>query len=110
MDRIVISITNKFLTNLLDKHFEKSSLAFRAKGKDESEEKNHHLAINKIIEFKQKNITTNLFVAECDIKKFYDTVNHNLCLDLFENLTEKSKSDCNDCSSKSAKQRLNNNL
>jgi hypothetical protein len=103
MDRIVISITNKFLTDLLDCHFEKSSLAFRAKEKIESKEKNHHLAINKIIEFKQRNIKINLFVAECDIKKFYDTVNHNLCFSLFEDLTEKSKSNCNDSSLKSAK-------
>jgi len=103
MDRIVISITNKFLTNLFDSHFEPCSLAFRAKGKEHGEEKNHHLAINKIIEFKQKNITTNLFVAECDIKKFYDTVNHNLCFRLFEDLTEKSKSNCNENSLKSAK-------
>lgn len=103
MDRIVISITNKFLTNLFDNYFDESSLAFRAKGKDEGGEKNHHLAINKIIEFKQKNISCNLFVAECDIKKFYDTVNHKVCLNLFEDLIEKSKSNCNDNSLKCAK-------
>jgi len=102
-DRIVISITNKFLTDLLDDHFEKSSLAFRAKIPGEREEKNHHLAISKIIQFKQHNVNTNLFVAECDIKKFYDTVNHDLCLKLFEDLTEKSKSKCNSDSLKSAK-------
>ncbi|WP_018342206.1 reverse transcriptase domain-containing protein [Cytophaga aurantiaca] len=101
MDRIVISLSNKFLTNLLDNYFEDSALAFRAKKNEE--EKNHHLAINKIIDFKLKNSSVDLFVAECDIKKFYDTVNHDLCFNLFENLLEKSQSNCNSTSIKNAK-------
>ncbi|RZL32612.1 MAG: RNA-directed DNA polymerase, partial [Pedobacter sp.] len=48
-------------------------------------------------------MTNNLFVAECDIKKFYDTVNHDLCIRLFEDLAEKSKGDCSISSLKSAK-------
>jgi hypothetical protein len=103
MDRIVISITNKYLTVLFDQHFEPSSLAFRAKSKDQTEEKNHHIAINKIIEFKKQNSNVDLFVAECDIKKFYDTVNHNKCLDLFNNLLEASSENCDEISKKSSK-------
>lgn len=95
MDRIVISITNKFLTDLLDVFFEENSLAFRAKNNVSSKEKNHHYAINEIIAFKNRNLDCDIFVAECDIKKFYDTVNHNLCFELFDKLMKKSLSRCN---------------
>lgn len=82
-DRIVISLTNKFLTKLFDEFFEDSSLAFRATKSNDVKVKNHHLAVNRIIEYKAKNIDRNLWVAECDMKKFYDTVNHKMCLNAF---------------------------
>lgn len=90
-DRIVLSLTNKFLTELFDDYFEKSALAFRAIKDSESRDRNHHLAIKKIIEYKESYSDTDLFVAECDMKKFYDTVNHKICLDSFNKLIEKAK-------------------
>lgn len=90
-DRIVLSLTNKFLTELFDGYFEKSSLAFRAIKDSESRDRNHHLAIKKIIEYKKSHNEIDLFVAECDMKKFYDTVNHKICLESFEKLIEKVK-------------------
>jgi Reverse transcriptase (RNA-dependent DNA polymerase) len=90
-DRIVISLTNKFLTELFDDFFEDSALAFRALKKDAPSPKNHHLAVNKIIAFKNSHIENDVFVAECDLKKFYDTVNHKKCLEAFQMLIEKAK-------------------
>lgn len=87
-DRIVLSLTNKFLTELFDDFFEESALAFRAIKDTESLERNHHLAIKKIIDYKSNYSEIDLFVAECDMKKFYDTVNHKICLDSFEKLIE----------------------
>ena len=65
-DRIVIGITNKFFTELFDSFFEDSSLAFRAKNSSNSEDKNHHLAILRIIKYKKTNVNKTTFVAECD--------------------------------------------
>lgn len=90
-DRIVLSLTNKFLTELFDLEFEKSALAFRAMKDSESHERNHHLAIKKIIEYKTSHKSADLFVAECDMKKFYDTVNHTICWESFIKLIEKIK-------------------
>lgn len=75
VDRIIISQLNKYLTYHFDRTFENCSYAFRSRasvGKSFS----HHGAVEDIIEFKRKNNKKNLFVAECDIKKFYDCVNH----------------------------------
>ncbi len=90
-ERIVISLTNKYLTELFDEFFEASSLAFRAKDKFYDLEKNHLLAISRIIKYKKEHQNKDIYVAECDLKKFYDTVNHKKCKVAFDNLTKKSK-------------------
>jgi Reverse transcriptase (RNA-dependent DNA polymerase) len=91
-DRIVISLTNKFFTELFDDFFEESALAFRAIKDNDPVRKNHHLAIKKIIQYKNLHKEKELYVAECDMKKFYDTVNHKKCLDSFYTLITKAES------------------
>jgi hypothetical protein len=92
-DRIILSITNKYFTDLFDDYFEDCSLAFRAVKEKEGMtiRKNHHTAIKKIIDFKNLHIDSDLYVAECDMKKFYDSVNHKICLESFVKLIEKVK-------------------
>lgn len=95
-DRIILSITNKFLTRLFDKYFEESALAFRAvnfvNGKPII--KNHHTAIEGILEYKKgKYQDVSLNVAECDMKKFYDSVNHKICMNSFYQLIARVKAD-----------------
>lgn len=90
-DRILLSITNKFLTRLFDDHFQSSSYAFRSKKNDDGAVLSHHDCIKDIIDFRTKNIGKVLYVAECDMKKFYDTVNHKIAQSLFDELILKSK-------------------
>lgn len=93
-DRIILSLVNKFFTDLFDDFFEGSALAFRAVKKNDKGEiviTKHHDAVEKIIAHKEKNQNSDFFVAECDIKKFYDSVNHKVCLDEFNKLIEKAK-------------------
>ncbi len=94
-DRIIISITNKFLTYLFDDYFEKASYAFRAPKEinGESVIPNHHKAIDSIIDYKKTCDNKVVYVAECDMKKFFDTVNHETCLYLFNLLIQKAKED-----------------
>jgi reverse transcriptase-like protein len=89
-DRLILSFTNKFLSKLFDKYFEDCSLAFRAKP---MELVNHHIAIQRIQEYKAKHKTIPLWVAECDMQKFYDSVNHKTIKEQFEMLISKSKHD-----------------
>ena len=77
-DRIVLSLTNKFLTRVFDEQFQDSSFAFRSKRNSQGNIISHHDCILGIGEFRSENATSNLFVAECDMKKFYDTVNHKI--------------------------------
>jgi hypothetical protein len=91
-DRIILSITNKFLTQLFDEHFQNSSYAFRSKKNDQNTILSHHDCIDDILKFRKKNKNIELYVAECDMKKFYDTVNHKIAKILFNELIVKSKS------------------
>lgn len=89
-DRIILSLTNKFLTLILDKHFKDSSYAFRSK-KIDNKTISHHNCIRDIISYKKSNSASELFVIECDMKKFYDTVNHKIAFNLFNELITKVK-------------------
>lgn len=81
-DRIIISQCNKYLTTCFDPLFLDCSYAFRS-GKKDGKSFSHHKAVEDIIEYKKKYLEKDLYVAECDIKKFYDCVNHNIVKDIF---------------------------
>jgi len=89
-DRIILSLTNKFLTQLLDKYFQDSSYAFRAKRNQENFTLSHHDCIRDILKYKNANKEQEFFVVECDMKKFYDTVNHKIANSLFDELISQS--------------------
>jgi hypothetical protein len=90
-DRILLSLTNKFLTQLFDEHFQDNSYAFRSKKNAEGSILSHHDCIKDILEFRKMKIHKELYVAECDMKKFYDTVNHKIAKMLFDELIIKSQ-------------------
>lgn len=92
-DRIVLSITNKFLTRLFDKHFSENAFAFRAKRNIDNQILSHHDCILEILSFTQEQQNDELYVFECDMRKFYDTVNHKIVKQEFEGLITKSKID-----------------
>ncbi|MCU0352066.1 MAG: reverse transcriptase/maturase family protein [Flavobacterium sp.] len=90
-DRIILSLTNKFLTRVFDIQFQDNSFAFRAKRNSKKQIISHHDCILSIGEYRFQNSESEIFVAECDMKKFYDTVNHKITLKLFQSLIETAK-------------------
>jgi len=90
-DRIILSLTNKFLTRIFDEQFLDSSYAFRSKRNSHGNILSHHDCIIGIGKYRSENTGRNLFVAECDMKKFYDTVNHQIVLYLFQSLIDTAK-------------------
>jgi len=93
-DRLIISFTNKFLTQLFDKYFERESLAFRAPQREEGRKVifSHHEAIRRIKDYRDEQESP-LWVAECDMKKFYDSVNHKIALKCFNQFIRKAAAD-----------------
>lgn len=90
-DRIILSLTNKFLTQLFDDKFQDNSYAFRAKKNQQNQTLSHHDCIKDILDYRLSNADNKLFVVECDMKKFYDTVNHKMVRQKFYDLIKLSQ-------------------
>lgn len=89
-DRVILSITNKFLTDLFDQYFEECSYAFRSpKNNENNSALSHHDCIKSIKEYKAKKENKDLWVVECDMEKFYDTVNHDIIKILYSDIIDK---------------------
>jgi retron-type reverse transcriptase len=69
--RIIIGQCAKYLIDIFDKYFLDYSYAFR------KNKLNHHQAIKDLIEYKASYDDQSLWVAECDIKGFFDCVHHD---------------------------------
>ena len=89
-DRIILSLTNKFLTQLFDDKFRESSYAFRIK-KRGNQIISHHDCIKDILSYKNDHKNENLYVVECDMKKFFDTIDHKIVEKKFDELISISK-------------------
>lgn len=90
-DLIIISQYSKYLTNCFDQLFLDCSYAFRS-NINSSIIFNHHKAVRDIMRFNASR-GDSIFVAECDIKKFYDCVNHRVLMEKFKSLVSRAKKD-----------------
>jgi hypothetical protein len=79
-ERLILSLTNKYFTAISDAIFKDCSYAFRGKERNVT----YHDAVSEIQNFKTQRPNEDLFVAECDIKKFFDCVDHKILLSQFE--------------------------
>lgn len=76
--KIVLSIYNKFLTNILDTEFLRYSYAFR---KPSGGNQFQHLdAVKELIRFRKEHLGEILYVSECDMQKFYDTLDQYITI------------------------------
>lgn len=82
-ERIYASLYNKVFTHLLDPLFYENSLAFRVARK--GEDMMHLRAVRKIKDFRRAHEGI-VWVAECDMKKFYDTLDHDVIKQRFSQL------------------------
>lgn len=93
--RIIINLTARYFMDTFDILFKKSSYAFRRGIQNNGEIPTHHDCITEILKFKNEAESKDIFVSECDIKSFYDIINHKEILNSFDDLknelTEKNK-------------------
>lgn len=84
-DKIILSITNRYLTAIFDPFFIERSYAFRYKRLINGKEMcpTHHEPVEEILAYRKEHDGVSLFVTECDMKKFFDTVNHSVIKGIF---------------------------
>lgn len=82
---LILQETNRLLINKYDCLFEDSSFAFRGKIKGKPIP-SHHDTIKKILEYRNQHFVEGIYVTECDLQKFFDTINHEIIQRKFDNL------------------------
>lgn len=90
--KILISATSSYFTQAFDKHLHEEILSYRPRriyhGKHAVTDGNY--AIKGIKEFLEKHRQDQVYVAECDIQKFFDIINNDVVLDCFDRLAQKA--------------------
>ena len=88
-DSVIIILANKYLSELFNGQFYDESLAFRSKRTYHGQADcvtSHHDAILRIKEYRAKCKGRRVYVSECDLQKFYDTVSHRVVRKCYQSL------------------------
>ena len=89
-DNIIAGLTAKYFRELLDPLFEDSSFAFRTK-RPEKPVPTHHDAFEEIFRIRTRSVPgKRLYVAECDIRGFFDSVDHEVAKLHLDRLTQRA--------------------
>lgn len=93
-DKIILSLTSRYLTRLLDKHLHDNILSYRPACNFLGHE--HHVpdfndGIKLIKNYLKEHNSENIYVADCDIKKFYDTIPHSTVIECFDRILDKTR-------------------
>ena len=92
--KVLIKLASEYLTDLLDPHFHEEILSYRRRRNYHNEHPRELYmtkaddAIPNILEFRKTHGTA--WVAECDIKKFYDIVHHRCVLEALDRLIDEN--------------------
>lgn len=90
--KVLISAASAYLTQYFDSHLHEEILSYRPRrmyhGKMKNTDGND--AIKSIKKYLEDHPGQNIYVAECDIQKFFDIINPDIVLDCFDRLAEKA--------------------
>jgi len=86
-DKVIDSIVGRYLREHLDVAFEPCSVAFRA-SQPAGFRLDRDTAIAAICEFRRRHSALPLYVAECDIRGFFDCVSHKVALAQLERVID----------------------
>jgi len=89
-DNIINSLLARYLRDFCDPAFERSSYAFRSRAQD-GKSPTHHDAFEAIHGLKSSAPNRDFYVAECDIRGFYDTVDHQVALDSLDRVVNRMR-------------------
>jgi hypothetical protein len=90
-DRLVIGRAGNYIRDKIDPVFLPCSYAFRSKPLVNSQCPTHHDAISDLLSYRQKHAGKKLYVAECDIQKFFDILNHDVIIRSFYKIIQDLK-------------------
>lgn len=94
-EKLLISLANGYLSMAFDGLLHEEILSYRPlRYYHNSERKvltNRDNAIANLLEYRRRFATRNIYVAECDIQKYFDTINHDVIRRCFGEFADKVK-------------------
>ena len=95
-EKLLISLASKYLSEVFDPFLHEEVLSYRPPRKYHDSEtlvltdRDH--AIENLQTYREKYARRQIFVTECDIQKYFDTINHNVIRQRFRELADSLKS------------------
>lgn len=90
-DKIILAIVSKYLTSMFNWYLHPNILSYRS-ARNFLDRKHHVTDFNDgvkmIRRYRECHQEQSIFVADCDIKKFYDTINHEVVRDCFSRMLQ----------------------
>lgn len=83
-DRLILAQTARYVRDRFDELLSPNSYAFRRSG-----EISHVTVIRKLRDYRLRYPNKKLYVAECDIQKFFDVINHEEVLAAFDSFAQR---------------------
>ena len=75
-DYVIMAITNKYLSSQIDPTFTKGSYAYRT-----SVKQTYNKAVSRLVTFRKAS-SQPLYVANCDVQKLFDVIDHDVIMQL----------------------------
>ena len=82
-DKVILSLAAKYLRSKLDSSLSDACYSFRQDGSID-----HLSAVGALVDFRKRHAGEELWAAECDIRKFFDTIDHDVALASFDRLAK----------------------
>lgn len=84
-DRVILGKTAAYLRDVFDSEFLDCCYAFRRNGRKFSFKK----AVENLIAYRQRFADKPLYVADCDVQKFFDVINHQVIRNAYESFVQR---------------------
>ena len=84
-DRIILGKTAAYLRDVFDLEFLDCCYSFRRNGRKFS----FRRAVENLIEFRRRFGDKTLYVADCDVQKFFDVINHQVVRNAYESFVQR---------------------
>lgn len=91
-DRILIGKTATYMRDLFDSELLDCCYAFRRNGRTYS----FRAAVERLIDYRKKHSDQTLYVADCDIQKFFDVINHDVIRNAYDSFVSRVGGKCPD--------------
>jgi len=94
-DKILIALASRYLMKIFNSSLHEEILSYRPARRYHGSQRmvvtNQENAVANAIDFRNRHNSGEIWVAECDIQKFYDIINHDVIMECFDDLAKEKR-------------------